>query len=64
MMDVLEEMDARSGIKPDAESWGYVLKDLVNDGDFRMGHVCIEGMKAVGVTPDAAMVSVRSKTHP
>ena len=58
MMDILEEMDARSGIKPNAESWGYVLKELVNAGDFRMGWVCIAGMKSVGITPEAALVEV------
>jgi len=56
MMDVLEEMDARSGIKPNAESWGYVLTELVEAGDFRMGWICIAGMKALGITPDAALV--------
>lgn len=58
MMDILEEMDARSGIKPNAESWGYVLKELVQAGDFRLGWVCIAGMKSLGITPDQALVDV------
>uniref|UniRef100_A0A7S1JHA6 Pentacotripeptide-repeat region of PRORP domain-containing protein n=1 Tax=Eutreptiella gymnastica TaxID=73025 RepID=A0A7S1JHA6_9EUGL len=57
MMDVLEEMDHRQGIKPNAESWGYVLKDLINSGDFRLAMLCIEGMKSSGLTADAGMVS-------
>jgi hypothetical protein len=56
MMDILEEMDARSQIKPNATSWGYVLQELVNTGEFRLGWVAINGMKALGYTPDPKLV--------
>lgn len=58
MMDILEEMDARSQIKPNATSWGYVLQELVNTGEFRLGWVAINGMKALGYTPDPKLVEV------
>ena len=56
MMDVMEEMDARSGIKPNAESWGYVLKELVQSGDFRLGWICIAGMKSLGISAEQSLV--------
>eukprot|EP00997_Jenningsia_sp_PLL12_P006724 NODE_3295_length_790_cov_305.510121_g2752_i0.p1 GENE.NODE_3295_length_790_cov_305.510121_g2752_i0~~NODE_3295_length_790_cov_305.510121_g2752_i0.p1 ORF type:complete len:132 (+),score=38.86 NODE_3295_length_790_cov_305.510121_g2752_i0:261-656(+) len=56
MMDTLEEMDHRYNIKPNAESWGYVLKELVNCGDFRMGWIAIATMENSGITPPADLV--------
>lgn len=48
MMDILEEMDHRSGIKPNAESWLYVLKHIVEAKNFRLGWLCIAAMKRAG----------------
>ena len=56
--DVLEEMDHRYNIKPNAESWTYLLKDLVLSGDFRLGWVCIAGMKSMKIEPPADLVAV------
>eukprot|EP00906_Rhabdomonas_costata_P002732 RCo004248 len=57
MMDILEEMDHRYNIKPNAESWTYLLKELVATGDFRMGWLCIAGMKSLKIDPPADLVA-------
>eukprot|EP00996_Jenningsia_fusiforme_P003440 NODE_4237_length_839_cov_102.379747_g3911_i0.p2 GENE.NODE_4237_length_839_cov_102.379747_g3911_i0~~NODE_4237_length_839_cov_102.379747_g3911_i0.p2 ORF type:complete len:192 (-),score=43.20 NODE_4237_length_839_cov_102.379747_g3911_i0:198-773(-) len=61
MMDVLEEMDHRYGIRPDAQSWGYVMQELVTSGDFRMGWLCIEAMRSLGVEPSAELIAKNSE---
>ena len=58
MMDILEEMDHRYNIKPNAESWSYLLKELVATGDFRMGWLCIAGMKSLKIEAHADLVAV------
>eukprot|EP01001_Neometanema_parovale_P011783 NODE_8040_length_727_cov_29.145695_g7788_i0.p1 GENE.NODE_8040_length_727_cov_29.145695_g7788_i0~~NODE_8040_length_727_cov_29.145695_g7788_i0.p1 ORF type:complete len:192 (-),score=65.56 NODE_8040_length_727_cov_29.145695_g7788_i0:89-664(-) len=57
MMDILEEMDHRYSIKPNAESWSYVVKALVAEGDFRLGWLAIAAMKAEGFEAPADLVS-------
>jgi hypothetical protein len=57
MMDIMEEMDHRYNIKPNAESWTYLLKELVLCGDFRLGWICIAGMKSMKIEPPADLVS-------
>jgi hypothetical protein len=57
MMDIMEEMDHRYNIKPNAESWGYLLKELVAVGDFRLGWLAIEGMKSMKIEPAADLVA-------
>jgi len=57
MMDILEEMDHRYNIKPNAESWTYLLKELVVAGDFRLGWLCIAGMKSMKIEPPADLVA-------
>ncbi|CCW65484.1 unnamed protein product [Phytomonas sp. EM1] len=40
MIDLLEEMSHRNKIKPNEESWTWVLKECVQCGQFRLGY-CI-----------------------
>ncbi|EPY43139.1 ribonucleoprotein P18, mitochondrial precursor [Angomonas deanei] len=40
MMDLLEEMQHRNKVKPNEESWTWVLKECVKSGQFRLGY-CI-----------------------
>eukprot|EP01003_Olkasia_polycarbonata_P007148 NODE_805_length_692_cov_337.356143_g735_i0.p2 GENE.NODE_805_length_692_cov_337.356143_g735_i0~~NODE_805_length_692_cov_337.356143_g735_i0.p2 ORF type:complete len:188 (-),score=38.97 NODE_805_length_692_cov_337.356143_g735_i0:72-635(-) len=56
MMDTIEDM-GRNGIKADLQSWTYVLQQLVNDGEFRLGWCAIATMKAEGLTPPDSLVS-------
>eukprot|EP00754_Rhynchopus_humris_P038689 Rhum_TRINITY_DN21303_c0_g1::Rhum_TRINITY_DN21303_c0_g1_i1::g.173708::m.173708 len=37
MMDALEEMEHRSGIKADLDCWKLVLEEAIKSGDFRAG---------------------------
>mmetsp|Transcript_10229 Transcript_10229/g.19990 ORF Transcript_10229/g.19990 Transcript_10229/m.19990 type:complete len:191 (-) Transcript_10229:97-669(-) len=41
MMDLLEEMSHRNKIKPDAQSWTWVMKECVKSSNFRVGF-CIQ----------------------
>ena len=48
MMDLLEEMDHRNKIKPNLDSWSWVLKECIASGAYRLGYVIIEAMKPLG----------------
>jgi hypothetical protein len=39
MMDLLEEMNYRGKVKPNAESWTWVMKECVASKNFRLGYV-------------------------
>ena len=39
MLDLIEEMEQRSKIKPDAQSWLWVMKECVASGNYRMGYI-------------------------
>ena len=39
MLDLIEEMEQRSKIMPDKESWLWVMKECVTSGSYRMGYV-------------------------
>ncbi|CBH11101.1 ribonucleoprotein p18, mitochondrial precursor,putative [Trypanosoma brucei gambiense DAL972] len=41
MMDLLEEMQHRNRLKPNEESWTWVMKECVKSGQFRLGY-CIQ----------------------
>nr|CCC47912.1 putative ribonucleoprotein p18, mitochondrial precursor, fragment [Trypanosoma vivax Y486] len=41
MMDLLEEMQHRNKIKPNGESWTWVMRECVKSGQFRLGY-CIQ----------------------
>ena len=45
MMDLLEEMDHRNKIKPNEESWKWVMKECVASGNFRLGYAVERVMK-------------------
>jgi len=45
MMDLLEEMSHRNRIKPNEESWTWVMKACVKSGNFRVGYVVERVMK-------------------
>lgn len=38
MMDLMEEMWHRNKIKPNEESWNWVMKECVASGNFRLGY--------------------------
>eukprot|EP00993_Chasmostoma_nieuportense_P004114 NODE_4797_length_739_cov_367.393791_g4635_i0.p1 GENE.NODE_4797_length_739_cov_367.393791_g4635_i0~~NODE_4797_length_739_cov_367.393791_g4635_i0.p1 ORF type:complete len:214 (+),score=52.98 NODE_4797_length_739_cov_367.393791_g4635_i0:70-642(+) len=61
MMDVLEEMDHRNGIKPNVESWNYVLQDLVSEKEFRLGWFAIDAMKEMKIEPKAELVKLNDE---
>jgi hypothetical protein len=46
MMDLIEEMRYRGGIKPNEETWTWVMKECVKSGSFRLGYVIERVMKA------------------
>jgi hypothetical protein len=46
MMDLLEEMRYRANLKPNEESWSWVMKECVKSGNFRLGYVIERVMKA------------------
>jgi hypothetical protein len=48
MFDLLEEMAHRYKMKPDNESWTYVLQQLDRDGDWRLGLLTVRGLEADG----------------
>ena len=74
MMDLIEEMSHRNKIKPDQESWTWVLKECVASGSFRLGYVIIDVMqKQSGGAPadlvsaneaNAAKAASEGKEHP
>jgi hypothetical protein len=39
MMDLLEEMSHRNQVKPNEESWTWVMREAVKSGNFRIGYV-------------------------
>jgi hypothetical protein len=44
MMDLIEEMSHRNKVKPDKESWTWVLKECAASGNYRVGVVIINVM--------------------
>jgi len=74
MMDVMEEMRHRANIKPNEESWAWVMKECVKSGSFRLGYVIERVMKAeVGGCPadlaaaneaNAQKAKAEGKEHP
>lgn len=46
MMDLLEEMSHRNKIKPNEESWTWVMKECVKSSNYRMGFVVERVMRA------------------
>ena len=74
MMDLLEEMSHRNKIKPNEESWTWVMKECVASANFRLGYVIIRVMeKECGKCPadlvaaneaNAAKASAEGKEHP
>lgn len=43
MMDLLEEMSHRNKIKPNEDSWMWVMRECVQSGQFRLGY-CIAAL--------------------
>ena len=39
MMDMLEEMDHRNKVKPNEESWIWIMKECIASNNFRVGYV-------------------------
>ena len=74
MMDLMEEMRYRGGIKPNEESWSWVMKECVKSGSYRLGYVIERVMKAeVGGCPadlaaaneaNAQKAKAEGKEHP
>ena len=74
MMDLMEEMDHRNKIKPDAESWKWVMKECVASGSYRIGYVIQKVMdKDAGGCPadlvaaneaNASKAKAEGKEHP
>jgi hypothetical protein len=74
MMDLMEEMKHRNGIKPNEESWSWVMKECVKSGQYRLGYVIERVMKAeVGGCPadlsaaneaNAQKAKAEGKEHP
>lgn len=54
MMDLLEEMNHRNKIKPNEESWLWVMNECVASGNYRMGFVIERVLKEQfsGCPPD------------
>lgn len=74
MMDLMEEMRHRNQIKPNEESWSWVMKACIKSGDYRLGYVIERVMKAEnGACPaelaaaneaNAAKAKAEGKEHP
>ena len=73
MMDLLEEMDHRNKIAPNAESWKWVMKECVASNNFRLGFVIQEVLNKNGGCPadlaaandaNAAKAKAEGKEHP
>ena len=74
MMDLMEEMRHRNQIKPNEESWSWVMKACIKSGDYRLGYVIERVMKAEnGACPEelaaaneanAAKAKAEGKEHP
>lgn len=46
MMDLMEEMQHRNKVKPNIDSWTWVLKECVKSGQFRLGFCIVQLMEA------------------
>ena len=57
MMDLLEEMSHRNKVKPDQESWTWVMKQCVASKSFHVGRVIERVMKAECGSCPADLVS-------
>ena len=57
MMDLLEEMSHRNKIKPNQESWVWVLKSCIASGNFRMGYVVIRVLETEFKSAPADLVA-------
>eukprot|EP01084_Bolivina_argentea_P000332 634_1 len=74
MMDLLEEMDHRNKIKPDVESWKWVMKECAASGSFRLGYAVERVMQqnfggapadlAAANENNAAKAKADDKEHP
>ena len=73
MMDLIEEMDHRNKIKPNADTWTWVLKECVASGEYRVAYPIIEHMKNFGGAPadlvsandaNAAKAAAAGQEHP
>jgi len=74
MLDLMEEMDHRNRVKPNATTWTWVMKECVKSSNFRLGYV-VEGImkKDVGGCPadlaaaneaNAAKAKAEGREHP
>lgn len=74
MMDIMEELRYRANLKPNEESWSWVMKECVKSGQFRLGYVIERVMKEdVGGCPsdlasaneaNAQKAKAEGKEHP
>ena len=62
MMDLLEEMSHRNRIKPNEESWTWVMKACVASGNFRVGYVIERVMKTECGSCPADLVAANEAT--
>eukprot|EP00744_Colponema_vietnamica_P001902 GILI01003084.1.p1 GENE.GILI01003084.1~~GILI01003084.1.p1 ORF type:complete len:187 (+),score=58.24 GILI01003084.1:35-595(+) len=62
MMDLLEEMSHRNKIKPNQESWVWVLKSCVASGNFRMGYVVTRVLENEYKAAPADLVAANEET--
>lgn len=46
MMDLMEEMQHRNRVKPNEESWTWVMKECVQSGQFRLGYCVAKLMES------------------
>ncbi|KAK7196551.1 ribonucleoprotein p18, mitochondrial precursor [Novymonas esmeraldas] len=74
MMDLMEEMQHRNKVKPNEESWKWVMRQCVESGHFRLGYCVAKVMEAEfkGAPADlvsqneanAAKAKAEGKEHP
>lgn len=57
IMDVIEEMHHRNGIKPDGTTFNAALKATVEEGNWRTANLVIAVMKEKGFSPDGQLAS-------
>lgn len=57
IMDVVEEMHHRNGIKPDGTTWNAALKATVDEGNWRTASLVLSVMKERGHTPDGQLAT-------
>ncbi|CUG92211.1 ribonucleoprotein mitochondrial precursor, putative [Bodo saltans] len=57
MMDLLEEMSHRNRVKPNAESWTWIMKECVKSKNFRVGYVIQRVLEAEAKSAPADLVA-------